>query len=133
MTKKITRVAADAVIIKNGKVLLVKRKWPPYKDFWCVPGGKMEYGERFEQTCIREVFEETGLHVKIKELIWVYSDPKRDPRSHWVSTAFLCSVTGGKLKLTRETKDIRWFSPAEVRKMKLAFDHKKMIKDSGFF
>lgn len=132
MTKKITRVAADAIIIKNGKVLLEVRRWPPYKDFWCVPGGKMDYGETFEHTCTREVWEETGLRVKVKKLIGVYSNLKRDPRSHWVSAAFLCSVKGGRLKLTRETKDVRWFSPAEVRKLKLAFDHRKMLKDAGF-
>jgi 8-oxo-dGTP diphosphatase len=131
---KIERVilASDALIIKDGKILLVKRKWPPFKGGWGPPGGQMDHDERIEQTCIREAWEETGFRVKIKKLVGIYSDPQRDPRGRVVSVAFACGITGGEMKLTRETTDIRWFSKADVRKMKLTFDHKKMIKDAGF-
>ncbi|MEM5871492.1 MAG: NUDIX hydrolase [Candidatus Aenigmatarchaeota archaeon] len=129
---KIPRLAVDAVILtKDKKVLLVKRKFKPFKDFYALPGGFVEYGEKVEDACVREAFEETGLKVKIVRLLGVYSDPKRDPRFHNVSIAFICKRVGGSLKDSKETYDVRFFSNSELKKIKLAFDHKKILNDAG--
>lgn len=58
----------------------------------------MEYNEKVEDAVIREVYEETGLKTKIKDIIGVYSDPKRDPRGHIVTVVYLLDIKGGNLK-----------------------------------
>jgi 8-oxo-dGTP diphosphatase len=90
-------LTVDAVIVKNKKILLIKRKQEPYRGQYALPGGFVEYGETVEAALQREVLEETGLVVKIKSLVDVYSDPDRDPRGHVVSVAFAADIVGGTL------------------------------------
>ncbi|HXG31640.1 MAG TPA: NUDIX hydrolase, partial [Thermodesulfobacteriota bacterium] len=111
--------------------VLVKRVFDPYKDHWALPGGVVEYGERVEDAVIREAKEETGLDIRIERLIGVYSDPGRDPRGHFVSISFLCRPTGGSLRTSKETKEVKAFLKEELRSIKLAFDHEKMLRDAG--
>ncbi|MHC1627988.1 MAG: NUDIX domain-containing protein [Candidatus Nezhaarchaeales archaeon] len=119
-------LAVDAVIIrKNGNIILVKRRRPPYEGHWALPGGFVEYGETVEDAVKREVKEETGLDVEIKGLIGVYSKPDRDPRGHVVSIAYLVTEIGGELRGSEET-DIGEFS---VIPDKLAFDHNDILRD----
>ena len=86
-------VAADSVILKENQVLLIKRGHEPFKDMWALPGGFIEDLESAEEACIREAKEETGLDVKIKKMVGVYSDPERDPRKV-ISIVFLCGYAG---------------------------------------
>ncbi|MBN2042227.1 MAG: NUDIX hydrolase [Candidatus Aenigmarchaeota archaeon] len=130
MNKKIF-VTADPVIIRNGKVILVKRRFPPYKGKWALPGGRVEE-ESVEKTCTREAGEETGLIVKPEKIIGIYSKPGRDPRGHTVTVAFRCRVTGGKLRNSRESFEIGDFTKHEVKKLSIAFDHMQILKDAGF-
>lgn len=127
------KLAVDAVIVtRDKKVVLAKRKFFPFIGSYALPGGFVEYGETVEKACVREAFEETGLKVKIVRLLGVYSDPKRDPRGHTISPVFLCRPAGGKLKENSdETYGVRAFSRSEMKKLKLAFDHRKILKDAG--
>jgi len=121
------RVTVDAVIERDGSVVLVKRLNPPYKDMWCIPGGFLELGETAEEGTIREAEEETGLKVEITGLIGVYSDPKRDPRGHTVGIVYSCKVLSGNLKADSDAKEARWFPLNALPS--LAFDHKKIMND----
>ncbi|MDD3648114.1 MAG: NUDIX hydrolase [Candidatus Dojkabacteria bacterium] len=121
-------LAADAVVIKNNKILLIKRKYDPFKDCWALPGGLVDYGETTENAVLRELKEETDLTGKIKSMIGVYSDPTRDPRGQVVSIAYLIGETKGHLRKKEETTAIRWFSLKKLPK--LAFDHAKIIQDA---
>jgi 8-oxo-dGTP diphosphatase len=127
------KLVADAVILaKDGKIILVKRKFEPFAGFYAIPGGFVECGETAEAACVREAWEETGLRVKIIRLLGVYSDPKRDPRFHTASVVYLCSPAGGRLKeSTDETEGVKAFAKSGIRKMTLAFDHRKILKDAG--
>ena len=129
-SKKVPMLTVDAVIKKNNSVILIKRKNEPFKDFWALPGGFVEYNEKVEQAAVREAKEETGLDVKIEKLIGVYSDPKRDPRGHTVSVVFLCSAIGGNLKADTDAKEVCEFKIDELKKQELAFDHGKILRDA---
>ena len=129
--KKTPTLTVDAIIKTNDdKVVLVKRKNPPYKGWWALPGGIVEYGETVEEAVKREVKEETGLEVEIEKLVNVYSDPNRDPRGHFISICFLCRMIGGTLEAATDAAEVSVFPLKEVRNLKLAFDHKKMLKDA---
>lgn len=121
-------LAVDIVIIrKDRSIVFIKRLNPPYKNFYALPGGFVEYGETVEEAAIREAKEETGLSIKIKSLIGVYSDPKRDPRGHIVSIAFLAEEVGGELKPSSNAKEVKAFKSIPKP---LAFDHEKIVKDA---
>jgi 8-oxo-dGTP diphosphatase len=122
--------AVDAIIEKNGKVLLVKRNFPPFRGKYAIPGGIVEYGETVEAAVVREVREETGLEVEVQEILGVYSDPKRDPTRRLIAVAFIVKIIGGRLKQkSLEIQDVRWFNLKEISRKKLAFDHAKILRD----
>ena len=125
---KCITLTVDAIIPYKGGIVLIKRKNEPFKGYYALPGGIVEYGERVEDAVIREVMEETGLECRIKKLVGVYSDPERDPRGHFVSICFLMEVVGGEMKASSDAEDIKIFKLKELPK--LAFDHEKMIKDA---
>ncbi len=126
---EIIRVTVDAVIVEKGKILLIKRGRPPYKDFWALPGGFVEYGETVEDAVVREVKEETGLTCGIVRLSGVYSAPDRDPRGHTISVAFVMSVKRGDISPGDDAAGASWFS---IQKLpdSIAFDHGQIIKEA---
>lgn len=122
-------LTVDGVILYRGGVVLIKRKHEPFKDFYALPGGFVEYGETVEEALKREMKEETGLDVRILKLVGVYSDPGRDPRGHTVSVAFLC-IGEGELKAGDDAKEVHVVPIDEVEKLPLAFDHAKILRDA---
>lgn len=88
----------------------------------------MEYGETAEEGCLREVKEETGLDVEARGLVGVYSDPRRDPRGHTVSVAYLCARRDGVLRGGDDAVEAKWFGLECLPG--LAFDHSRIISDS---
>jgi len=125
---KCITLTVDAIIPYKGGIVLIKRKNDPFKGYYALPGGIVEYGERVEDAAVREVKEETGLECRVKKLVGVYSDPNRDPRGHFVSICFLMEVIGGELKASSDAEDVKVFKLGDLPK--LAFDHEKMIKDA---
>ena len=122
-------LAVDGVIVEKKSVLLVKRAIEPFKSYWCLPGGHVEYGETVEQAVKREMKEELGVSVKIKKLVGVYSKPKRDPRGHTVSIAFLLQKIRGRIHLSKEAAEFSYFALNKLPK-KIGFDHRQIIKDA---
>jgi len=120
-------ITVDGVIIKNGKILLIKRRNEPFKGRWALPGGFVEYGETVEKAVLREVKEETGMDAKIKKLVGVYSDPARDPRGHTISIVFLLEGEGDAIA-GDDAIEAKFFDLNELPP--LAFDHEKIIKDA---
>lgn len=126
-------LTVDAVILgrERNTVVLIRRLNPPFKDHYALPGGFVEVGERVVDALKREVREETGLEVEVERMIGIYDDPDRDPRGHVVTVAYLCREKGGELKPSTDAKEARKFTFEEVRRVKLAFDHEKILKDAG--
>lgn len=122
------RLAVDILIRTGRGIVLVQRKNEPFKGRWAIPGGFVEYGERVEEAAIREAEEETGLKVKLKRLIGIYSDPDRDPRGHVVSICYLAEPIGGRLRAASDANRVRVFR--RIPWKNLAFDHAKILKES---
>lgn len=122
------RLTVDAIIVRDEKILLIKRGHEPYRGYWALPGGFVEWGETVEEALKREVLEETGLDVEIKKLVGVYSEPDRDPRGHSISIAYTCESTEGMERYGDDACDVRWFPVENIPK--LGFDHEKMISDA---
>jgi 8-oxo-dGTP diphosphatase len=120
-------LTVDALIIFDTKIVLVKRKNPPFKDHFALPGGFVEIGETIELAVVREAKEETGLDIEIVRFLGVYSDPSRDPRGHTVSICYLAKGRG-KLKAGSDAKETGLFGLNEIPE--LAFDHNKIIENA---
>jgi 8-oxo-dGTP diphosphatase len=127
MEERSPKLTVDAIILVEDSVVLIKRKNPPFRGKWALPGGFVEYGETVENAAKRETWEETGLDVEIDGLFGVYSEPGRDPRGHTVSVCFLCKVIGGELRAGTDSADARKFRLSRLPE--LAFDHEKILND----
>lgn len=127
MNFKNPKLTADGVIIRKGKILLIKRKNEPFKGKWALPGGFVEYGERVEDTVIREVYEETGLKTIVNKIFGIYSDPNRDPRGHIITVVYLLDIKDGELKHDDDASDAKFFDIKDLPE--LSFDHNIIIKD----
>ena len=120
-------LAADAVILFEGGIVLIQRDRPPYAGCYALPGGFVEIGERVEAAAIREAREETGLEIELLGLVGIYSDPGRDPRGHVVSAAFLARGRGEILA----GSDARAAGVFSIERLPpLAFDHETIISDA---
>ncbi|WP_348303812.1 NUDIX hydrolase [Methanothrix sp.] len=120
-------LAADAVILFQDGIVLIRRNNPPYQGCYALPGGFVEIGETIEDAAIREAREETGLDINLLGLVGVYSDPARDPRGHVVSAAFLARASG-RLQSGSDARSAQVFPREELPR--LAFDHEQIISDA---
>ncbi len=127
---KFPRITVDGIVEIDGCVVLIKRLAKPFKGQWALPGGHVNNKESAEDAAVREVKEETGLDVKIKRLVGVYSDPKRNPdKIQRIAAAFSCRKTGGRLIGGADAGEAVLFRTDEIHKMKLAFDHNQILAD----
>jgi ADP-ribose pyrophosphatase YjhB (NUDIX family) len=113
-------VGVGAVVVDEGRVLLVRRGTEPLKGQWSLPGGMLELGESLTDGVIREVKEETGLVVEPLELIELLDRIHRENgldggrvRYHYVIADYLCRVTGGALLAASDADAVRWVERAE--------------------
>ncbi len=127
---KYPRLTVDSFVVdRRGRLLLVQRARPPFVGRWGLPGGFCEWKETAEACCTRETLEETGLRVRVGELLAVYSKPDRDPRGHNVTILYAARPIGGKVRGGDDAADARWFRPAELRRLAFAFDHGKIVRE----
>jgi ADP-ribose pyrophosphatase YjhB (NUDIX family) len=118
---------ADIIIEVEGAngIVLIERKNPPYG--WAIPGGFVDYGESLEETAVREAKEETGLDVTLVTQFHTYSDPKRDPRHHTITTVFIARARGAP-KGGDDARQARIFTKDNLPSP-LAFDHERILKN----
>ncbi len=116
----------DIIIeIESKGIVLIKRKNPPYG--WALPGGFVDYGESLEEAAVREAKEETDLDANLIEQFHTYSDPRRDPRQHTISTVFTAKATG-KPRPADDAARAGIFTEENLPSP-LAFDHQRILED----
>jgi ADP-ribose pyrophosphatase YjhB (NUDIX family) len=115
----------DIIIEVKGGIVLIERKNPPYG--WAIPGGFVDYGESVEDCAVREAREETGLNIRLKDLLYVYSRPDRDPRHHTLTTVFIATADG--LPVAADDAKAAGVFSARTLPAALAFDHADILTD----
>lgn len=120
--------ASGAIIVQNGKILLVKRRYDPFKGDWSLPAGFIEYDESPENCVIREIKEEVNLDIRIKGLFNVYSGSD-DPRTRAILVVYLVEVVGGELKPGDDATEAQFFGEEEIPP-NVAFEaHSQVIRE----
>ena len=118
-------VGVGGVIIDHGRAVLIRRGSEPLRGEWSIPGGTLELGETLEQGVARELFEETGLEVRVLDLIEVFDRIYSDdgvatgeaierPRFHYVIADYLCERVGGELRAGSDVTDVALASEGEL-------------------
>jgi 8-oxo-dGTP diphosphatase len=135
-------VGVGAVIVEDGRVLLIKRGKAPLLGEWSIPGGMLELGEALRQGAEREALEETGLVVRATDLLGVFdrivpdpvvSDPVKPNEQkrmlyHYALIDFLCQRISGNVIAAGDAADARWFTPDEVAALRLAADTAEVVR-----
>ena len=98
-----------AVVIVNGRVLLVRRGKEPLRGRWVIPGGTVELGETLQEALVREVAEETGLVVKPREVVLVFDRIQKDASGvgyHYVIIDYLCDYVSGEPRAGSDAAEV---------------------------
>ena len=124
-------VAADVIVcLKQDlcKILLIKRKNPPFQNMWALPGGFLDMNEYLIETAKRELYEETGLLLDNLVFFGIYDKPDRDPRGRTISAVYY-AIIENPLKITAgdDASYANWFLIDQLPE--LAFDHNVVIND----
>jgi mutator protein MutT len=111
-------VGVGAVIVDEGKIVLVKRKYEPLKGHWSLPGGMVEVGETLEAALTREMLEETGLNVVVGPVIEVFDritlDEQQRAEYHYVLIDYVCWPSAGTLRAASDVEAAIWVDPATL-------------------
>ena len=130
---KIRLGCSAAIFDEQGRVLLTKRQ---DNGQWCLPSGGVEPGESVAEGCEREVLEETGLSIRVKRFVGVYSHPDQltvyseTDKFQIVALHFEAEIVGGKLGLSDETSDFGYFTTEEIEGLEMLGRHKERIMDT---
>lgn len=116
-------IGVGAVVVQDGRVLLVRRATEPLLGEWSVPGGMLELGEKLRDGVRREVREETGLEVEVGDVLEVFdsifTDPEGRTQYHYVLIDYFCWANGGALRAASDVSDVGWFTPETLPSLHL--------------
>lgn len=112
------RAAVLAVVVRDGRVLLVRRANPPDAGLWGFPGGRIELGEPIAEAALRELHEETSLRARPVRVLGALDVVEHDPagavRHHFVLIPVLCRWLTGEPEAGDDVDAVRWFRPEEL-------------------
>jgi 8-oxo-dGTP diphosphatase len=129
-------VGVGAVVIEDGKVLLVERGVPPNKGAWAVPGGSLKLGETLQEGAERENLEETGITIKAGDPFYCFDFFEHDAESrirfHYVVIDMMGDFISGDVRGGDDARDARWVSPEELKTLPISKYTRKLLKKVGF-
>jgi 8-oxo-dGTP diphosphatase len=124
-------VGVGAVVIKDGKVLLVERGVDPNKGLWAIPGGSLKVGETLQEGAEREIMEETGITIRAKEPVYSFDFFERDGdgrvRFHYVIVDMMADYIDGEVQGADDALEARWVSPEELKDMEVSRNTLKIL------
>lgn len=125
-------VAVGGVVVHEGRVLLIRRGRPPMEGRWSIPGGILELGETIADAVARELKEETGVQIRVLELIEIYEKVARDERGfaqyHFVILDYRCEFVEGAARAGGDVTDAAWVSEQQLDSIGLTAAAKRVIR-----
>ena len=125
-------VGVGAVVHRGGRVLLLRRRNPPNRGRWALPGGLVELGETVQGAAVREIKEETGLTVEIEGLLDVQTDLHVDRSSrieyHYVLVDYLAKSLSGRVRLNSESSNSGWFTHSQAGRLAMSDGTKAVLE-----
>jgi ADP-ribose pyrophosphatase len=130
------RVGVGAIVIKDDKVLLIKRGIPPSKGLWAIPGGHIELGETLQETAEREILEETGIVIKARKPIYTFDLIERDDagriRFHYIVVDLEGEYVSGEPQGSDDALEARWFTWEEIKQLPVSQNTINLLKTIQF-
>jgi ADP-ribose pyrophosphatase YjhB (NUDIX family) len=132
-------VGVGGVVIENGRALLIKRGSEPLLGQWSIPGGTLELGESLQQGVARELLEETGLEVRVLDMIEAFDrifldpaaanpDGRSRPRYHYVIVDYLCERLAGEAQAGSDVTDIAYATEQELEKFQMTSTAMRVLR-----
>ncbi|MCX5841527.1 MAG: NUDIX hydrolase [Deltaproteobacteria bacterium] len=129
-------VGIGAVVIRDGRVLLIRRGVAPGRGLWAVPGGSLELGETLQQGAEREILEETGITIRAREPVYAFDFFERDPdgriRFHFVIVDLAADYIRGDVKGADDALEARWLAPGDLDHLPVSKNTLKLLRAVGF-
>ena len=130
------RVGVGAVVLRNGRVLLVRRGVEPAKGLWAIPGGGLKLGETLREGAEREILEETGITIRAGEPVFTCDMLQRDGegrvRFQYVIVDLAAEYLEGEIRAADDALEARWVSPAELSGLSATKTTLKLLRQIGF-
>lgn len=124
-------IGVGGVVIENGRALLVRRGRPPLKGEWSIPGGMLELGETLAEAVQRELEEETGLQVRVGDLMELFErieSAGARTRYHFVVADYLCERTAGVARAGGDVTEVAWVREEELTRYSLTDGAKRVLQ-----
>jgi 8-oxo-dGTP diphosphatase len=130
------RVGVGAVVLREGRILLVRRGVEPSKGLWSIPGGGLRIGETLQQGAEREILEETGIVIRAGAPIFTCDSFERDKdgrfRFHYVIVDMAADYVSGEVEAADDALEARWVSQTEIRELSVTKTTLKLLTQTGF-
>jgi mutator protein MutT len=125
-------VGVGGIVICDGRALLARRGQPPLEGQWSIPGGMLETGETILEGVRRELKEETGLDVRVGELIEVFEritlDQDGKTHYHYVVLDYFCEILKGEACASSDATEIAWVKEADLQNYQLTLSARDVIQ-----
>jgi 8-oxo-dGTP diphosphatase len=130
------RVGVGAVVLREGRILLVRRGVAPANGLWAIPGGALELGETLREGAEREILEETGIIIRAGDPVFTCDALVRDDegrvRFHYVIVDLAADYVSGEVMGGDDALEARWVTPGEVPELTVTKTTLNLLRQIGF-